>query len=166
MQNDRNMTNQGLYNNPVVGAYLFPRGNDWDDVKMYERWDNTRKIFTQYWPSGDAGITMQNPYWINYRNLRTNDKKRYTLSGALTYDITDYLKLSGRVKVDNTYNQYQEKFYATTNTQLTGSSVNGLYSTTEMRDRQTYADVLLTFNKTVARDWTVNVNLGASVTDM
>lgn len=166
MQNDRNMTNQGLYNNPVVGAYLFPRGNDWDDVKMYERWDNTRKIFTQYWPSGDAGITMQNPYWINYRNLRTNDKKRYTLSGALTYDITDYLKLSGRVKVDNTYNQYQEKFYATTNTQLTGSSVNGLYSTTEMRDRKTYADVLLTFNKTVARDWTVNVNLGASVTDM
>ena len=25
MQNDRNMTNQGVYNNPVVGAYLFPR---------------------------------------------------------------------------------------------------------------------------------------------
>ena len=34
MQNDRNVTNQGTYNNPVVGAYLFPRGNDWNDISM------------------------------------------------------------------------------------------------------------------------------------
>ena len=34
MQNDRNMTNQGVYNNPVVGAYLFPRGNAWEDIRM------------------------------------------------------------------------------------------------------------------------------------
>ena len=37
LQNDRNMTNQGSYNNPLVGAYLFPRGNDWEDIQMYER---------------------------------------------------------------------------------------------------------------------------------
>lgn len=35
-QTDRNMVNQGLYNNPIVGAYLFPRGNDWSDIQMYE----------------------------------------------------------------------------------------------------------------------------------
>lgn len=27
MQKDRNMTNQGTYNNPLVGAYVYPRGN-------------------------------------------------------------------------------------------------------------------------------------------
>ena len=27
MQDDLNMTNQGTYNNPLVGAYIFPRGN-------------------------------------------------------------------------------------------------------------------------------------------
>lgn len=37
MQKDRNMTNQGIYANPLASAYLFPRGNDWDDYKMYER---------------------------------------------------------------------------------------------------------------------------------
>lgn len=42
-QNDRNMTNQGTYNNPLVGAYLFPRGGDWEDIKMYERYDVVRK---------------------------------------------------------------------------------------------------------------------------
>ena len=62
IQNHRNVRNQGLYNNPIVGAYLFPRGGEWEDVRMYERWDNTRKLYTQYWPAGDAGMTMQNPY--------------------------------------------------------------------------------------------------------
>ncbi len=33
-QSDRNMINQGSYMNPIVGAYLFPRGNDWEDVRM------------------------------------------------------------------------------------------------------------------------------------
>lgn len=48
LQNDRNMTNQGTYNNPLVGAYLIPRGYDWEDIKMYERYDPARKIYTQY----------------------------------------------------------------------------------------------------------------------
>ena len=39
LQNDQNMTNQGTYNNPLVGAYLFPRSNDWSDISMYERYD-------------------------------------------------------------------------------------------------------------------------------
>ena len=83
LQNDRNMTNQGVYNNPIVGAYIFPRGNDWEDIRMYERYDPARKIYTQYWPVGDAGMTMQNPYWINYRNLRENKKDRYMLNAGL-----------------------------------------------------------------------------------
>lgn len=44
LQNDQNMTNQGTYNNPLVGAYLFPRSNDWSDISMYERYDAARKF--------------------------------------------------------------------------------------------------------------------------
>lgn len=165
MQNDRNVTNQGTYNNPIVGAYLFPRGNDWDDITMYERWDSSRKIYTQYWPVGDAGMTMQNPYWINYRNLRENKKNRYNLSAGLYYDITDWMTLSGRVKVDNSENKYTEKFYATTNTQLTEYSTNGLYGQEESQDKQVYADVLLDINKTW-NDWSLHGNLGASISDL
>lgn len=50
MQKDRNMTNQGIYANPVASAYLFPRGNDWEEYKMFERYDPVRKLYTQYWP--------------------------------------------------------------------------------------------------------------------
>ena len=165
MQDDLNTTNQGTYNNPVVGAYLFPRGNDWNDITMYERWDSSRKIYTQYWPVGDAGMTMQNPYWINYRNLRENKKDRYNLSAGLYYDITDWMTLSGRVKIDNSQNKYTEKFYATTNTQLTEYSTNGLYGQEESQDKQVYADVLLDINKTW-NDWSLHGNLGASISDL
>lgn len=165
MQNDRNMTNQGVYNNPIVGAYLYPRGDDWNDISMYERWDSSRKIYTQYWPVGDAGITMQNPYWINYRNLRQDKKYRYQLSAGLSYDITDWMTVSGRVKVDNSDNKYTEKYYATTNTQLTEGSTNGLYGQEESQDRQVYADVLLDINKTW-NQWSLHANAGASITDM
>lgn len=165
LQNDRNMTNQGVYNNPIVGAYLFPRGNDWNDISMYERYDSSRGIYTQYWPVGDAGMTMQNPYWINYRNLRENKKTRYMLGAGLSYQILDWLTLSGRVRVDNSDNRYTEKFYATTNTQLTERSNNGLYGLEKSEDKQIYADALLDINKTWD-DWSLHANLGASISDM
>ena len=47
IQNDRNMTNQGVYANPLVSAYLYPRGNDYNDMAMFEHFDTTRNIYTQ-----------------------------------------------------------------------------------------------------------------------
>ncbi len=165
-QRDRNMTNQGTYNNPLVGAYIFPRGNDWEAVKMYERYDVVRRLSTQYWPIGDAGMTMQNPYWINWRNLRENRKDRFMLNAQLSYDILDWLNVSGRVKMDQSVTQYSEKFYASTFTQLTESSDNGLYGVTKMTDRQLYGDLLVNINKRFGDDWSLQVNLGASISDM
>ena len=166
MQKDRNMTNQGTYNNPLVGAYIFPRGNDWSDIEMYERYDPARRLYTQYWPVGDAGMTMQNPYWINYRNLRENNKDRYMLSAALSYDVLDWLNVSGRIRVDNSSNDYTEKFYASTFTQLTEGSKNGLYGITKTKDKQVYGDVLVNINKTFGENWSLQANVGASISDM
>ena len=166
MQKDRNMTNQGTYNNPLVGAYVYPRGNDWADIEMYERYDPARRLYTQYWPVGDAGMTMQNPYWINYRNLRENNKDRYMLNAALSYDVLDWLNVSGRLRIDNSNNDYTEKFYASTFTQLTEGSKNGLYGITKTKDKQVYGDVLVNINKTFGEDWSLQANAGASISDM
>lgn len=166
LQNDQNMTNQGVYNNPLVGAYLFPRGNDWSDIEMYERYDPARKIYTQYWPIGDEAMTMQNPYWINYRNLRNNKKDRYMLNAGLSYQILDWLNVSGRVRLDNSNNDYTEKFYASTNLQLTEQSNRGFYGITRTQEKQLYADVLVNVNKNFGTDWSLQANLGASISDM
>ena len=166
LQNDRNMTNQGTYNNPLVGAYLFPRGNDWEDISLYERYDAARKIYTQYWPVGDEGMVMQNPYWINHRNLRENKKDRYMLNAGLSYKILDWLSVSGRVRLDHASNTYTEKFYASTNTQLTENSSRGLFGITKTEDKQLYADFLVSINKYFGEDWSFQANIGGSYSDM
>lgn len=165
-QTDRNMINQGTYGNPMVGALLYPRGNSWDDVKSYEHYDATRKLYTQYWPVGDYGMVVQNPYWVNYRNLNENHKDRFTLGAMLSYQILPCLTLSGRVRLDNTYNTFTQKRYATTNDQLTEGSNRGYYGINKSQDKQIFADFLLSFNKTFGDDWSLLANFGGSISDM
>ena len=164
MQKDRNMVNHGIYANPLSSAYLFPRGNDWEDYKMYERYDLERNMYTQYWPQGGGSFRLQNPYWINYRNLRENDKDRYMLSAALSYDILSWLNVAGRVRLDNSYNTYTQKYYASTIATI-AEGENGFYGVTNTRDKQTYADLLLNINKTFGEDWSLTANIGASYSD-
>lgn len=165
-QKDNNMTNQGPYQNPLVSAYLFPRSGDWNDVKMFEEWDTSRRIYTQRWDYGLTEYTGQNPYWINYRNLRANTKDRYMVNASLSYDVLDWLNLSGRVRTDFSHNKYTEKLYATTNTTLTDGSLTGFYAQRSTRDRQTYADVMANINTSFNEDFSLVANVGASVSDM
>ena len=165
-QNDLNMTNQGTYHNPLVTAYLFPRGDDWNDIKMYERWNSERSLYTQYWPQGINEFSGQNPYWINYRNLRENNKDRYMMNVNASYKLTDELSLSGRARIDNSNTTYTEKLCASTITTLTESSNNGLYEITKTNDKQTYADILLNYNKTFENTLSVQANVGGSISDL
>lgn len=165
-QNDLNMVNQGSYSNPLVEAYLFPRGDDWQTIKMYERYNTQRKIYTQYWPQGLNEFTGQNPYWINYRNLRTNFKDRYMLNAGLTYKILDWLNVAARIRVDNSANKYERKLYASSNTTLTEGSGNGFYAISKTDDKQTYGDLMVNINKSFENTLSLQANVGASLSDI
>ena len=164
-QKDMNMINQGVYGNPLITTYLFPRGEDWSDVKMYERYDPARKINTQHWPYGIGEFTGQNPYWIANRNLRENKKDRYMLNASVSYEVLDWLSVSGRVRVDNSVNDYTEKYYATTNLTLAEGSENGLYGIATTKNKQTYADLLVNINKTFDNHISIHANIGTSYSD-
>lgn len=165
IQKDRNMINQGTYNNPVVGAYLFPRGNDWDAVRIYERYNAVNRVYEQYWPVGDGGLTMQNPYWINYRTLRDNSRKRYMLGAQLSYDVLDWLNVAARVKIDNSTGKFEEKNYGSTNKLFTGNSEYGSYGLNLSSDTQSYADVLVNIDKSLSDELHLQANIGASISD-
>lgn len=166
IQKDQNMTNQGVYSNPLVSAYLFPRGEDFSLTKAFERWNPARKIYEQYWPYGEGGdLRMQNPYWIAHRNLRNNERQRYMLSAALSYQFTDWLSVAGRVRVDNANNLYTQKLYASTNETLTEGSKQGFYTEARRFDKQVYGDVMLNINKAFGENWSINANIGASIND-
>ena len=102
-QQDQNMTNQGVYSNPLVPAYLFPRGTNFDSYRIFERYNPASKLMEQFWSDDLEGgdLRMQNPYWIAHRNLRNTDKKRYMLSFSASYDILPWLNVAGRVRIDN-----------------------------------------------------------------
>ncbi len=164
MQNDRNMTNQGVYSNPLVPAYLFPRGDDFSLTRSFERWDPSRKIMTMYWPQGEGDLRMQNPYWIAYRNLRENDKEHYSLSASLSWKATDWLTLTGRMRRDKLDGMYTQKLYASSNPTITEGSTQGYYEEGRANDSHTYGDILATFNYS-SGDFSLMANAGASIVD-
>jgi TonB-linked SusC/RagA family outer membrane protein len=166
IQNDCNMTNQGVYANPLVTAYLYPRGNDYRDMQMFEHWDTQRQIYVQNWNSLVSEMVGQNPYWINYRNQRVNRKYRYMMNAGLTFKITDWLNVAARIRIDNSTNKYSQKYYATTNTTISGGSLNGYYATSNTDDKQTYGDVMLNLNKRFLEDkLSLVANVGVSLSD-
>ena len=166
MQKDQNMTNQGVYANPLTSAYLFPRGENFDLYRNFERYNSGTKLMEQFWGDDLAGdLRMQNPYWINYRNLRNNNKRRYMLSLNVSYDILDWLNIAGRVRIDNANNLYTQKYYATTEATISEGGKNGHYTEARTYDTQTYADIMVNVNKSW-QDWSLDANLGASLNDI
>ena len=167
-QQDQNMTNQGVYSNPLVPAYLFPRGTDFDAYRIFERYNPASKLMEQFWSSDLEGgdLRMQNPYWIAYRNLRNTDKKRYLLSFSASYDILPWLNVAGRVRIDNANSLYTQKLYASSNTTITDGGANGHYTEQREYDTQTYADVMVNIDKTFGDDWSLQANVGASINNV
>lgn len=167
IQKDQNMTNQGVYSNPLVPAYLFPRGDNFELYRSFERYNEASKLMEQFWGDDLVGdLRMQNPYWINYRNLRNNDKRRYMLTFSASYDILDWLNISGRVRVDNADNLYTQKLYASSESTITEGGTNGHYTEARTRDGQTYADIMVNIDKRFGEDWSLAVNAGASINNI
>ncbi|MEC5145682.1 SusC/RagA family TonB-linked outer membrane protein [Chitinophaga sp. 212800010-3] len=161
---NQNMISQGQYFNPLVPLYLFPRGEDMEKYKLYERYDVVRGFKTQWWPYGSMGLAMQNPYWTVNRDFNRMDKERYILGAALKYKVLDWLDVMGRVRTDNNNAANQVTNYASTLPLLASNSDNGSYLDLTTRTRQTYADVLVSANKTF-HSWGLMANAGASLLD-
>lgn len=163
IQNDKNMVSQGQYFNPLPALYLFPRGEDFHEVTVYERYNDVTGVSDQYWPYGNQGLSLQNPYWIMNKMLRETERYRYKLAASLQYNITEWLNIQGRVSIDNVETLNTDKRYAGTDATFAGSK--GRYQEVKRTDRQTYADVLANFNKMFG-DFSVTANIGASLKDI
>ena len=154
------MISYGTYFNPIVGAYLYPRGEDFEKEKYFERYNSELGYSQQQWSPGDFGMDIQNPYWIAYRNIRPEVKDRYMLYASLKYDITNYLNVAGRVRFDNTYTEKEDKRYASTIN--TYASTNGRYTYSNETFRQKYADIMVNFDKQFAEIYHATINAGTS----
>ena len=161
-QKDNNMVSQGEYWNPIVAAYLFPRGESFEGIKTFERYNNVRNFPTQYWPISDSRFANQNPYWTAYRNLAPDDKDRFMFNAGLTYNIFDWLSVAGRIRLDKTFITSERKIYASSFNYF--AKEKGAYDYYDYKDHQTYIDAIANINKSFGK-FSLAANVGYSYSD-
>lgn len=159
-QHVKNQAAAGYLWNPLTGAYLFPRGADWDEYKNnYEVYDASRGCNIQNW----TNTTLQqysNPYWLLNRASPVSDRNRYEFGGTVKWDITPDLNIQGRMRYERGEEHFVHNAYA--------SSIGNLYPMGRMKDNrffsdQLYGDLLASYNHTF-NDWMVTATAGTSFT--
>lgn len=161
----------GLYMNPLVGLYTYPRGEDLGYYKNnFEVFDKDRNLFAQNWYRTISGFE-QNPYWITNRAL--NEDQRFRTIGNLSANLklTHWLTLQARATVDYIHDKYEQKMYATTAKDIAGTYTpensevayaNGRYMNLSHSELLIYADAMLLLEKNW-NNWSLNGALGVSM---
>ncbi len=167
-QNTDDRPTSGTYFNPLTSVYLFPRGTDFTPYKNYESLDPVRNVelpnwITSYTNSGSGGDDPQNPYWIQYKNPTTQGLNRLLATALAKYDLTSWLNIQARVKVDKADQTSSQELYAGTTELLAGPT--GGYNYSSNGQNQVYGDLLLNVNKDLSSDFNINGTLGASIQD-
>ena len=162
-QNNQNSNGQGMYYNPLVPVYLFPPSDDINKYVVYERYDEERKFKTQYWPYGNQSLGMQNPYWIINRNMFNTDRDRYIITAAMKWNVTKWMNVIGRARIDNAYSDFERKLYASTDGLF--ANTQGGYMKQDDENKAVYLDFLVNIDKTFGQDYRLLVNFGGSFYD-
>lgn len=165
---EQNMLSQGMYGNPLVPVYLVPdvlqeRINvnpDYNYKNHFEVYDPRLGANAQYWPLGDMGMGMQNPYWIINRNLYNQKKKRLLGGIGAKFDLTSWLNVAGRIHYDRDKETATKKLYASS---LQAGPL-GSYYESEDKNTQVYSDLLFNVNKKLG-DFSIDATLGSSICD-
>ena len=160
---ENNMVAQGQYMNPIVPIYLMSPSYSLDTYRVFEMYNAERNFKTQYWPWGNMGLGMQNPYWVTQRDNFTNHKNRYFMTAGLYLDVVKGLTLSARGKLDNTTALFETKYSASTDPIF--ADVYGAYFKDDATTRQLYGDVMATYNGSWG-DWSLSAAGGASINDV
>lgn len=163
-QKATNRPHGGTYINALTGAYTFPVNGDWNYYKNnYEVFDGARNLMAQNWytPLDDFSA---NPYWVLNRIKSQEKRDRIMASATAKLKVTDYLNVQGRLSVDNTFDRFERKWYATT-VETWAPNGNGRYRQERFDAKQFYGDLMVNFNKTWNERWELNASLGTSFMD-
>lgn len=169
-QKATNRPSSGLYNNPQMGLYFFPRNLDLGTYKnAFEVNSPQRALNVQNWwninyDDGAFGNEYsQNPYWILYRNQRSDSRDRAFSSLTLRYELMPWLSVQARGSYDFSVDDYDSRMYAGTHPVI--ADYNGRYTWERSKNSVAYGDVLFFLNKNISTDLSLSATLGASIND-
>ena len=186
----RNRVGGGKIGNPIYHLYTTPRDTDMDYYKenyetangqWYSSGDPTGKGEESYYVKEGSNFVekkgqhvlltgpMQsysymspghnNPYWLTNKNYDESIEDRVSVSFNGTLKIIEGLNLTGRVSLDHSKYNNEGGRYATTWFDV-GMYRYGSYWLSNSRTNDFYADAMLSYNKTFAKDWSVSATAG------
>ena len=152
----------GLYMNPLVGLYTFPRGMDITPYKDdFELYNEDRNMPIQNWHT-NINEYQQNPYWLTNRIQTTEKRIRALASIAANLKVTPWLNIQMRGTNDYISDAFQQKIYASTSPSIAGE--NGRYIDFSSTESLLYADILALINQKY-ENWEFNIGMGGSISD-
>lgn len=132
-----------------------------DMQELKAAYERTGRNITWNWadptkPEGLTPIYLDNPYFVRYENYQTDSRYRYFGTASVSYNVTDWLNILGRVSLDS-YDELEEERIAA------GSVVVSSYSRFERTFREYNYDLMATFNKKLSADFNLTALAGLNM---
>jgi TonB-linked SusC/RagA family outer membrane protein len=147
---------------PTLTIYQIPRNVAVTDAETYYQDINNLGVPVQGpYPVINKAL-YQNPYWI-VNNTKTDEVRNRVMGFlSLQYDITDWLKLSGRGNMDRYTDVIDRQFNAGT---VGISGAGGSYSRTEINVQQFWFDAMLEGKNNISDAIKIDYRVGAIIQD-
>jgi len=153
---DNSLSTGESFSNPLRHVYRLPRNIRTQDAEDFEYIDTAGNVKQNYWKPNDNGGA--NPYWTINRNLKQDITDRVIAFTSLTYDFSDDLSLLVRSAADNFSTSRETRDY--NDSYIIAD--NGNYGTSNQSTLEWNNDFLLTFDKELSNDFTLNFNIGGN----
>ena len=116
--------------------------------------------------AGSAPLFWDNPYWKRYENYQNDSRSRFIGNVSLTYEVKDWLSITGRVATD-TYSELQEERRANgsvaSNFGVSRGNVDSGYGRKNIQNTETNYDLMANFNTDLSDKVNLKGILGTNI---
>ena len=154
----------GLYSNPLLSLYLYPRGQSIAPYKQDYFNPDATQFARQIWNIVDNSFYQENPWWIINKQPSVAARNRLLFNGSLRYDVTPWMYVQLRGNVDRIEDTYENDEYSGTN-KYYNSYGNGHLLMNDQTTEQKYGDFIINIDPKLHSDFKIDGFVGSSITD-
>ena len=142
--------------NPTQSFYQWGhRQWDMEEMKNYKNPDGTMRTWNRISLTNPSPKYNDNPYWVRYMSYNEDERNRLYGNVGLSYNLTDYLTLSGKVLGDYYLDRREERIAM--GSQEISKYVEGVREFMEIN-----SEFLIQFNKQVIESLNVIASFGGN----
>ena len=133
----------------------FQRQVDIDRLRDYRLPDGTQRTWNRKSAANPTPNYWDNPYWARYENFQNDQRNRLFGNIASSYDLTDDLKLAGKLMIDTYTDRRMERV-------AIGSQAISDYTEAVRQFQEVNAELRLEYSRQVSEDLDVSGFIGGN----